>query len=296
MKTRFFSAVVYLAILAVAYLLKVFVHDLCFDVLTYVFALLGTREIVNAVGANLTKSQKGLVFAFAGLCIPATAVAELYRLGAQASLFCFFVFAVLNLCLFVVKHEETTPKNIGESLFCAVYPTLMLVPLVLVNHIPDTAIMQKYAFNSNLAIFLILVISPISDTFAYFFGKFLRGKFPKKMAASVSPNKTVIGAIGGIIGGIVGAAGVYFVYNAFFGSFDNMLVWLLIYALIGIVASAANEFGDLVESGIKRKVGIKDMGKIMPGHGGILDRIDGTLFTTVVVYFVFLLVFFITAI
>ena len=296
MKTRFFSALVYMAILGIAYLLKVFVHDLCFDLLIYAFALIGTYEIVRAVGESLTKTQKGLVYSFAGLSIPLVAVAELYRFGMQAGFLCFFLFAALNFCLFVIKHEETTPKNVAASLFCAVYPTLLLLPLVFVNHIEATPTMQKYAFNSNLAIFLILIISPISDTFAYLFGKFLRGKFPKKMAESISPNKTVIGAIGGVIGGVVGALFVYFVYNAMFGSFDKMLVWMLVYVAIGVVASLANEFGDLVESGIKRKVGIKDMGKIMPGHGGILDRIDGTLFATIAVYFVFVLVSIITVI
>lgn len=296
MKTRFVSAVVYMAILGIAYLLKVFVHDLCFDLLIYAFALLGTREIVNAVGGELTKTQKFLVFAFAAVCVPFVAFADLYKLGIEASWAVFFAFATLNFCLFVIKHEETTPQNVGTSFFCAVYPTLLLVPLVLVNHVTETAVMQRYAFNSNLAVLLILIISPISDTFAYLFGKFLHEKFPKKMAESISPNKTVIGAIGGIIGGVVGGIAVYFFYNAFFGSFDNMLVWLLVYVVIGMVASGANEFGDLVESGIKRKVGIKDMGKIMPGHGGILDRIDGTIFATIVVYFVFALVSIVTAI
>ena len=55
----------------------------------------------------------------------------------------------------------------------------------------------------------------------------------------------------------------------------------------GLLGAAATEFGDLVESCIKRKVGIKDMGKIMPGHGGVLDRIDGTLFASMVVYLAF---------
>lgn len=296
MKTRLLSGIVYVAILAVAYLLKVLVHDLCFDLLIYAFALIGTYEIVKAVSGELTKSQKVLVFAFAVLCIPFVAVSDLYRRGVHMTSVCFSVFAVLSLCLFVVKHEETTPKNVGMSFFCAVYPTLMLVPLVLANHIVDTAIMEKYAFNSNLAILLILVISPISDTFAYLFGKFLRGKFPKKMAEAISPNKTVIGGIGGIVGGIVGGIAVYFIYNALFGSFDKMFVWMLVYIGIGVVAAIANAFGDLVESSIKRKIGIKDMGKIMPGHGGILDRIDGTLFATIAVYFVFVAVFLITGI
>mgnify|MGYP003301693540 CR=1 FL=1 len=280
MKTRVLSGMVYMAILIVAYVLKVLVHDLCFDLLIYAFALIGTHEIVNAVGDKLTKSQKVLVFAFAIVGIPLIAIAEVYGRGVYASAVCFLVFTVLNLCLFVVKHEESTPENVGMSFFCAVYPTLMLVPLVLVNHIVDTATMEKYAFNSNLAILLIWVISPISDTFAYLFGKFLRGKFPKKMAEAISPNKTVIGGIGGIVGGIVGAVAVYFIYNALFGSFDSMLVWMLVYIAIGVVASIANAFGDLVESSIKRKIGIKDMGKIMPGHGGILDRFDSTILAT----------------
>ena len=296
MKTRLISGTVYVAILAIAYALKALVHDLCFDLLIYAFALIGTSEIVNAVGDKLTKTQKVLVFAFAVVCIPFVAVAELYRLGVQTTSVCFLVFAVLNFCLFVLKHEETTPENVGMSFFCAVYPTLMLVPLVLANHIVDTPTMEKYAFNSDLAILLILVISPISDTFAYLFGRFLRGKFPKKMAESISPNKTVIGGIGGIVGGIVGGAVVYFIYNALFGSFDEMLVWLLVYIAIGVVASVANAFGDLVESGIKRKIGIKDMGKIMPGHGGILDRIDGTLFATITVWLVFVVVALVTGI
>ena len=63
MKTRFLSGVVYVAILAAAYALKVLAHDLCFDLLIYAFALIGTREIVNAVGGQLTKVQKGLLFA-----------------------------------------------------------------------------------------------------------------------------------------------------------------------------------------------------------------------------------------
>ena len=61
----------------------------------------------------------------------------------------------------------------------------------------------------------------------------------------------------------------------------------MIFAAIGLIASVMTEFGDLAESIIKRKVGVKDMGKLLPGHGGILDRIDGTLFASTFVYIVF---------
>ena len=69
-----------------------------------------------------------------------------------------------------------------------------------------------------------------------------------------------------------------------------MGVWLPVYLVIGLFGAVATAFGDLVESAIKRKIGIKDMGKIMPGHGGALDRIDSVLFATIVVYAAYLLI------
>ena len=66
-----------------------------------------------------------------------------------------------------------------------------------------------------------------------------------------------------------------------------MYIWLPVYIVVGVLAALATAFGDLVESCIKRKRGLKDMGDLMPGHGGILDRIDGTLFASVVVYLAF---------
>lgn len=181
-------------------------------------------------------------------------------------------------------------ESIGISFLSAVYPTLFLALLTLANHIEGAESLSSFALNSDLAILFVFVISPFADSLAYVFGRFLKGKFPKKMAPTVSPNKTVIGGIGGLVGGLVGAAILYFSYNAVAGSFENMALWLPVYLGIGLLTAAATEFGDLVESCIKRKVDIKDMGKLMPGHGGILDRIDGTQFATVVVYLCFTII------
>lgn len=294
MKLRAITGVAYLMTLVVFYLLKIYVHALCFDALLYAFALIGTFEITRAFKDKLTNAEKVIIFGFSAVCIPLTSIAQNYGYGVQSASVCFTLFSLAILSLFVFRYDETSPENVGVSFLSAVYPTVLLVILVLANHIGVTPTMAKYGFNSNLAILLIFVVSPCADVFAYLFGRFLRQKFPKKMAEKISPNKTLVGGIGGFVGGLVGAVAVYFAYNALCGSFENMALWLVIYAVTGVLSAGATEFGDLVESSIKRKVGIKDMGKLLPGHGGVLDRIDGTLFATVPVYLIFMLVYVLT--
>ena len=296
MKTRLISGVIYIAVLLAFYLLKIFVHDFFFDALIYAFALIGTFEILRAMQDKTTKPQRVIVFLFAIVCIPTCAVMEyFFRYGLHVTSICFFALSVALLVLLVVDHERTTIENLGISFLSAVYPVLLLCILVLTNHVSDPSAMERYsatlneiAFNSDLLILFVFVVSPFADSFAYLFGRYLGKRFPQKMAPTISPNKTVVGGIGGLIGGMLGAGIMYFAYNAIVvGEFINMQIWLPTYLAIGFLAAAATEFGDLVESCIKRKVGVKDMGKIMPGHGGILDRIDGTLFACLAVYIAF---------
>ena len=300
MKLRTISGACYMLVLLAFFALKIFVHDLCFDVLIYLFALFGTHEIVRAFRDKMTKAERIVVYAFAAVCIPFCSIFEyFFRFGLHVTGVCFTAMGAVLLSLLVLRHEETTIENIGVTLFSCVYPALMLTVLVLVNHVSDASavLLNKYpqtlanlAINSDLLIVFVFVISPLSDCVAYLFGKFLRKKFPEKMAPSISPNKTIIGGIGGLIGGLIGGATIYFVYNSIAGSYADMQLWLPVYMAIGLIAAAATEFGDLVESCIKRKIGIKDMGNLIPGHGGILDRIDGTMFAGLAVYLVFALI------
>ena len=291
MKIRLLSGSVYILLLATLFVLKIFVHDLVFDAFIYFCALWGTFEMLRAHKDKLTKAEKGVVYAFAIVCIPACALCEqFFACGILASALCFFAFALAVLSLLVVKHEESTPENLGVTFLSGVYPTLLLCALCLCNHFEPTKALYRYGFNSNLAVLFVFVVSPVADSLAYVFGRFLKRFFPKKLAPNLSPNKTVIGGIGGLFGGVVAGAVLYFSYNAVCGSFDKMQIFLPVYLVVGLIAAVVTEFGDLVESSVKRKADIKDMGGIMPGHGGVLDRIDGTLFASVVVYLAFVLV------
>tara|TARA_B100000676_G_C17401530_1_gene495220 strand:+ start:174 stop:548 length:375 start_codon:yes stop_codon:yes gene_type:complete len=112
-----------------------------------------------------------------------------------------------------------------------------------------------------------------TDTGAYTVGKMF-GKH--KLIPSISPNKTWEGAIGGYIVGTLIGGGIIYILNI---HFSTSLIVLLVCPITAII-------GDIIESQIKRKLSVKDMSNILPGHGGILDRIDSILFTAPWVYWI----------
>ena len=291
MKIRLISGSCYAALLIAFFCLKIFVHDFFFDGLLYAIGLLGTYELIRALKDKTTSTQRCVTFAFAIIALPAVALAEeFFQMGMLVMGVEFFIFSLAILCLLVVCYTETTLEGTGLSLLSGLYPTMLLCLLSLVNHAAAPVSLEKFGLDSKLLILMIFVIAPFADSIAYVFGVTMKKRFPKKMTPNVSPNKTVIGGIGGLVGGVLGAAILYFAYNGACGSFDQMGVWLPVYLVIGLFGAVATAFGDLVESAIKRKIGIKDMGKIMPGHGGALDRIDSVLFATIVVYAAYLLI------
>jgi phosphatidate cytidylyltransferase len=154
-------------------------------------------------------------------------------------------------------------------------PLFIAVPLTLLAYMRRTQAQPGVMgpVGANLVL-LCLGLSWFADTSAYFAGRFL-GKH--KLYEAVSPKKTIEGAAGGLLGAVA---------FALLGSF-----WYLRGSLpvahaipLAIVAGALGQAGDLAESLLKRSTGIKDSGDIVPGHGGILDRVDALLVTTVVVF------------
>ncbi len=134
-------------------------------------------------------------------------------------------------------------------------------------------------------VWIIFIISLGSDTFAYFVGRSF-GK--RKLSKELSPKKTVEGAIGGV----VGAALLAVLYGMYMHRFitDVSVYQYIGLGIMGAVGSVISQFGDISASAMKRICGIKDFGKLMPGHGGLLDRIDSIIFVAPFVYYALLFI------
>lgn len=146
--------------------------------------------------------------------------------------------------------------------------------IYIINFFSLLVFIREHSAGDRL-IWLIFIISWFSDTCAYYIGRKL-GK--RKLCPDVSPKKTIEGSIGGILGSIGGVLiWSYFISN-------TNIAWYQI-VLLGVAAGIISQIGDLSASLIKRFIGVKDYGKIMPGHGGILDRFDSILFTAPIVYY-----------
>ena len=125
-------------------------------------------------------------------------------------------------------------------------------------------------------IFLLYISVWFSDSAAYYTGTYL-GK--NRLFPAVSPNKTIEGAIGSLIGGILGSVISKYIFNI-----SNLSVTGAV--IIGVILGISAIIGDLIESMFKRDAGIKDSGTFIPGHGGILDKLDGMLVSGPVLYLI----------
>lgn len=144
--------------------------------------------------------------------------------------------------------------------------------------------MLSYWLNLNLLpqgrewVYLALLTIFANDTGAYFIG---RRWGRHKLAPTISPSKTREGAIGGLLSSVAGVVVVFLLLN-FFLAF-SLPYWQVI--LLGCLISLFAQLGDLVESLLKRNLDVKDAGKLLPGHGGVLDRLDSLIFVAPIVYY-----------
>lgn len=172
-----------------------------------------------------------------------------------------FPMLIMSSMVYGFNVEERKPIDMLTTLFGPIYVAFMFYFIILIDcsHISN-------------ALWLVLLVAFGTDIFAYFVG-ITMGKH--KLCPHLSPKKSVEGAIGGIFGSIL--------LSVLFMIYVLKEPWYL-GLLIGLAGSVVAQLGDLSASAFKRQMGIKDYGKLIPGHGGILDRFDSVLFVAPVIY------------
>ncbi len=234
-----------------------------FGFLVWVAAMVATREL------KLAYRHGGIEVPEHGLQVAATVMIISTWFGKVSALAVATAIVIPNVMSYLlIRSPKDFVKRSTASAFALFYIPFLAGFILLLAHNED----------GGSRILALIVLVACNDTFAFLsgvvFGKHL-------MAPHVSPKKTWEGFFGAIIATTIGAALVlHFAFDKpwYFG------------AILGVVGVVTATFGDLIESAIKRDLGIKDMGSILPGHGGILDRIDSMLFTAPAVWFAFELI------
>ena len=253
-KTRLISGI----LLVIAALLTIISGGYVLFFTLLCISLIGMQELYKAMGIHEDRTGLLEIVGYLG--------AVLYYISLLLGFESYGLMAVLvSLILVMFVYVFTYPKyhanQVMAAFFGVVYVAVMLSFILMTRNLPD----------GKFIVWLIFLCSWGCDTCAYCVGMLI-GKH--KMAPVLSPKKSVEGGVGGV----VGAALLGVIYAA---ATQGPMVE---YAVICGIGALISMVGDLAASAIKRNQGIKDYGKLIPGHGGILDRFDSVIFTAPFVY------------
>lgn len=251
---RTISGLLYIAILVVSILSSEFIFITLFFLLGFV-CLLELEKLLRLKSYALYAVHMAFFYFFSYLK---------FSLTATVVLLCITIFVNLFLVkdlLFIKKIPVFEKKKYIILIF------YLISSIVFLTLIPT----YNGTFNPILIVGVFVLIWT-NDTFAFIVGKNL-GK--NKLYEKISPNKTIEGFIGGLIFSCVGG---YVIFE--FTGYRNFPFWLG----MAIILSIFGTLGDLIQSKFKRQAGVKDSGKLMPGHGGLYDRLDSIIFSSPFVY------------
>lgn len=268
------AVLIAVALLFILYLRTLFVE--LADVLFYVFMAFGAYEMAR-VGKNCGYNALWLPLVLFGVAV----YPLFYFFRAAGILFAAMIAVLAAGTVFLFQREKHTLNDLLYTFLVLLYPMILCAAFFMINHSPA----------GLWGILFVLFVTLLSDAFALFAGM-LFGK--KKLIEDVSPKKTVAGAVGAYVGGLVGATATLLLFDVFgvfknFGNvgiirlFEQYFVSIPVYFALAILCTTAAVIGDLVASLLKRKMGVKDFGKIFPGHGGVMDRLDSLLFVAPIV-------------
>lgn len=272
MKTRIISGFAMAPLLALVVL-----GGPCITILGFLIALMGIHEFFNGFRTMGARPSYPIAAVSVTLLYILHIVYEyFFRQQPDSSLYLMWLFISVIMCLFYLfKIEE---RRLEDSM-------VTITGIVYIGFFSYHAVMTESFFGGNggsiglhsSPVWLILITAFCTDIFAYFGGYFL-GKH--KLCPVISPKKTVEGSVCGTLGSVLFCV----LFGYFFPVGEGLHLWE--YAVIGLAGGIVSQFGDLTASIFKRKMGIKDYGNLIPGHGGIMDRFDSVLFTAPMVYYV----------
>ncbi len=235
------------------------------NVLAWIFAAISFLGIWELSGCCGFRKQLQYLLPMA-IASPAVIVLSFYGKNADA----YPILACVTLFLFavaVIGGEKAEIGDVSVFILFSIYVTLGFLSIVSI---------RKLHVDDGAWLFLLPFVSAwVTDTFAYFTGYFF-GKH--KLCPTVSPKKTVEGALGGIFF----CGGLTLVFGVIVAACTDTSPRYFSFLAIGLVLSVVSQIGDLILSMVKRRYGVKDYGKLLPGHGGILDRFDSVIATAIV--------------
>lgn len=264
---RFFSALIILIIVLIVF---IFGNTLIVDIFTSLTALLCIYELFHAF------EQKGHHPVYWIGYVAAASISFIHLMPKEHILVLIgaiiSITILVSFILVITKKTKTNVLDIAITFFgvCYIVLFLMFVPLI------------RGMENGIFLIWYIFITSWMTDIFAYETGRAIG----KHHFTEVSPNKTIEGCIGGAVGSVVCMIAYTLILNQFFGFNINCLIILI----VGIILSIIGQIGDLSASAIKRYSGIKDYGDLIPGHGGMMDRIDSMIFIAPFAYLLFTII------
>jgi phosphatidate cytidylyltransferase len=242
---------------------SIYLEPLLFLALICIVIMLGVRELAHAYRTGGIELPDLPIMAAAFIILLASWFGDTEGLAVSTGL----VIPVL-MCLLLLASQKDFIKRSTSAVFAVFYLAVLGGFILLLANNDD----------GGKRILALVILIACNDTFAYFAGV-LFGKH--KMAPTISPKKSWEGLVGGLIASLIGGA---LIFHYSFG-----VSWYVGVA-VGAMTVVTATCGDLIESAIKRDLAIKDMSNLLPGHGGIMDRLDSALFTAPAVWFAFELI------
>lgn len=295
MKQRLITGAIYLCILLPLVIINTLVTKILYVALTMFVCFYGTFEIMRAAinhnrenneNTNINKLKfviPVLSMILGGLTCYATY--QYSTLGVDGFVGYLYVLIFYIVSMFIVLCSlvmlpNTSMKDFGSAMIALTYSGLLMGFTFSIRFFEPKSLNEIVNLNGTKSFLFVYTIVVLTDSFAMIFGC----KYGKhRLAPTISPKKSVEGAIAGLVGGILFGIIGLFVYQII--DFNQSIVVVILFTiLISLIISASGQFGDLIESKIKRSFNIKDMGNILPGHGGILDRFDSMLFAGLMFY------------